>query len=69
MNIYRIAIPLFVGLIIMTMPATYFNSLPGVIRPLVSNGLIVGITLALLMENVFNWDQIGTGNEEKREKT
>lgn len=55
-NIYRSAIPLMVGIIIMTLPATYFNSLPEIIRPLLSNGLIVGIVLALLLENLFTWD-------------
>lgn len=57
-NVYRSAIPLFVGIIIMTMPAYYFNSLPEIIRPLLSNGLIVGITLALILENLISWDKI-----------
>lgn len=57
-NVYRSAIPLLTGIIIMTMPASYFNSLPEIIRPLVSNGLIVGITLALLSENLFVWDKL-----------
>lgn len=57
LNIYRSAIPLFVGLIIMTFPASYFESVPEVIRPLVSNGLLVGIMLALIMENLFDWDR------------
>ncbi|WP_449355444.1 uracil/xanthine transporter [Virgibacillus natechei] len=59
-NVYRSAVPLFVGLIIMTMPASYFETIPSIIRPLVSNGLLVGITLALLMENLFHWDRYGT---------
>ncbi|MFD2211704.1 uracil/xanthine transporter [Virgibacillus halophilus] len=52
--VYRLAIPLFVGIIIMTMPADYFQSLPSPVRPLVSNGLLVGIVLSLMMENVFH---------------
>src|SRR5699024_5113787 len=57
-NVYRSAIPLFVGIIIMTMPANYFETLPEIIRPLISNGLLVGITLALLLENLISWERI-----------
>lgn len=56
-NIYRAAVPIFVGVIIMTFPASYFEALPVILRPLLSNGLLVGITLALLLENLFNWDR------------
>ncbi|MBY7144192.1 uracil/xanthine transporter [Virgibacillus sp. NKC19-3] len=58
-NVYRSAVPLFTGLIIMTMPASYFETIPSIIRPLFSNGLIVGVTLALLLENLFHWDRYG----------
>src|SRR5699024_5804607 len=58
-NVYRAALPLFVGIIIMTMPAESFASLPILIRPLVSNGLLVGIFLALVVENMFDWEQYG----------
>ncbi len=57
-NIYRAAIPLFVGIVIMTMPVSYFDPVPALIRPLVSNGLLMGVLLALLLENFFRWDQI-----------
>ncbi|MGN7479261.1 uracil/xanthine transporter [Solibacillus silvestris] len=62
-NIYRSAVPLFVGVVIMTLPASYFVTVPSVIRPVLSSGLLVGIILALLLENLFNWDIYG--NEEK----
>jgi|SRR5690625_2735407 len=72
-NVYRSAIPLFVGIIIMTMPAAYFETLPETLRPLVSNGLLVGITLALLLENLVPWERIGTvpakGAEPKQKDT
>lgn len=70
LNVYRAAIPLFVGIIIMTMPASYFTTIPEVIRPLVSNGLLVGIFLALLMENFVRWDKLGNSSLERamREK-
>src|SRR5699024_102822 len=66
-NVYRSAIPLFVGIIIMTMPANYFETLPEIIRPLISNGLLVGITLALLLENLISWERIGVSSTEKEE--
>ncbi|MCM3745569.1 uracil/xanthine transporter [Sporosarcina luteola] len=65
-NVYRSAIPLFVGVVIMTLPATYFVTIPGVIRPLLSSGLLVGIILALLLENFFKWDTYGV--ESKTEQ-
>ncbi|MEH7387114.1 uracil/xanthine transporter, partial [Bacillus sp. JJ1521] len=66
MNAYRSAIPLFVGVVVMTLPASYFESIPAVVRPLLSNGLLMGIMLALLLESLINWDRIGVtdvGNE------
>jgi len=65
-NVYRAALPLFVGIIIMTMPATTFETLPSLIRPLVSNGLLVGIFLVLIMENLFDWDRLGAEGEKGR---
>lgn len=67
LNVYRSAIPLFVGTVIMTLPASYFESIPGFIRPFMSNGLLVGIILALLLENMLNWDRVGaTMQDHKR---
>lgn len=58
-NVYRVAIPVFVGAMIMTFPAGYFDSLPAMLRPFLSNGLLVGIVLALLLENLVDWERIG----------
>lgn len=62
-NIYRSAIPLFVGIVFMTLPAETFQTIPDVVRPLVSSGLLVGIILALLLENLFSWDHYRPGGE------
>ncbi|MGM8211340.1 uracil/xanthine transporter [Virgibacillus sp. W0430] len=59
LNVYRAAIPLFVGIMIMTFPSAYFESLPIVVRPFISSGLLVGILLSLILENLLNWDRIG----------
>lgn len=50
-NLYRVAAPLFIGIIFLFFPTEYFLSFPSVIRPLVSNGLLIGILLSLVIEN------------------
>ncbi|WP_237262298.1 uracil/xanthine transporter [Sporosarcina ureae] len=52
-TIYRVALPALLGLSIMTLPATVFSSLPELVQPLLSSGLLVGILAALLMELIF----------------
>lgn len=54
-NIYRISAPVLLGIAIMNIPAETFSSLPFLIRPLLSNGLLVGIILAIILENVVDW--------------
>lgn len=50
-NLYRVAAPLFIGIIFLFFPTEYFLSFPAFIRPLVSNGLLIGILLSLVLEN------------------
>lgn len=47
-SIYRIAAPTLVGFSLMALPASAFNGIPMLVRPLLSNGLLVGILLALI---------------------
>jgi xanthine/uracil permease len=56
-TIYRFALPLLLGFTIMSMPSQVFTSLPMVIRPLFSNGLLMGILVSLLLENLIRWAQ------------
>ncbi len=51
-NIDPLALPLFVGIFLMALPPVYLQDLPLTLRPLLSNGLLVGILLAVLMDNV-----------------
>src|SRR5699024_2546541 len=67
LHVYRSAIPFFVGTIIMTFPATYFESIPAFIRPFMSNGLLIGIIIALILENMMNWDKLGTPDVKKEQ--
>ncbi|WP_180316696.1 uracil/xanthine transporter [Shouchella shacheensis] len=57
-TIYRTALPVFIGIIIMTMPASAFSTLPSLWQPLLSSGLLVGLVLAIVLENVVPWDQL-----------
>ncbi|WP_052245984.1 uracil/xanthine transporter [Sporosarcina sp. ZBG7A] len=57
-NVYRSAIPVFVAVVIMVMPDSYFSSLPGFIQPIIGNGLLMGILIALILENTIKWDHI-----------
>ena len=56
-TIYRIAIPLFVGLFLMNIPPVFLYDIPLTLRPLLSNGLLMGILLAVLLENLLPWDR------------
>lgn len=62
-NVYRAAMPLFIGLVLMALPAESFASLPSYLQPLLSSGLLMGTLISLLFENVMNWDKIGVNNE------
>lgn len=57
-NVYRVAIPIFIGAMIMTFPPSYFASFPAMLQPFLSNGLLVGIVLAIILENFINWEKI-----------
>ncbi|WP_159567671.1 uracil/xanthine transporter [Budvicia diplopodorum] len=57
-NVYRLAIPLFFGIFLMGLPAGYLQDIPLIMRPLLSNGLLMGVLLAIMMENMMAWDKI-----------
>ena len=56
-HIYRIAVPVLLGLSLMAVPAPAFSTIPAYIRPLLQNGLVVGIILAMLLEHSIRWEQ------------
>ena len=49
-TVYRIALPALLGLAIMSLPATAFTTIPQLVRPILSNGMLMGILVALFME-------------------
>ena len=52
------AMAVFVGIFLMALPPVYLQDLPLTLRPLLSNGLLVGILLAVLMDNLIPWERI-----------
>ncbi len=52
-TIYRIALPTLLGLAIMSLPATAFTTIPQLVRPMLSNGMLMGILAALSMEFLY----------------
>ena len=54
-TVYRIALPSLLGLAIMTLPPSAFQTLPELVQPILSNGMLVGILTALLMEFFYHF--------------
>ncbi|HCT3284940.1 TPA: uracil/xanthine transporter [Morganella morganii] len=57
-NIYRLAIPLFVGIFLINPPAVFISDLPVLLRPMLGNGMLVAILLAVLSESLVRWDKV-----------
>ena len=60
-TIYRIAAPVLLGIAIMNIPVEMFGSIPMLVRPLLSSGLLMGIILAIILENTINWSKLDKG--------
>ncbi|WP_238458088.1 uracil/xanthine transporter [Alkalihalobacterium alkalinitrilicum] len=56
-TIYRIALPALLGMSIMNLPNEAFTQIPVLIQPLVSNGLLMGILAALLIEAIYYYSE------------
>lgn len=57
-NIYRLALPIFFGIFLMSAPSAVLDSLPTMFSSLLGNGLLMGIIFALILENTIKWDKI-----------
>ncbi|MDP9729071.1 uracil/xanthine transporter [Alicyclobacillus tolerans] len=55
MNTFRLAFPTLLGLAIMTLPSHSFSSLPMMLQVLLSNGMLLGILIAVVTENCIPW--------------
>lgn len=54
-TIFRFAMPLLIGVALMNLSPVVFSSIPLIIRPLISNGLIVGLLLAIVLDKFVKW--------------
>lgn len=54
-TIHRIAVPILVGVSIMTLDPDMFSRVPILLQPIVSNGFVMGVLISIVMEAVFRW--------------
>lgn len=69
-TVYRIAAPALLGISILNVPADAFAGFAGALRPIVGNGLLMGVLVSILLENMVDWSAYGQlrQTEERREK-
>lgn len=58
-TIYKIALPALLGMTIINIDNAAFATIPALIRPLVSNGLLMGILTALIVEFIYYFGKRG----------
>jgi len=56
-TIYRLALPVLTGISIMNVPASAFADFPPLLTPIVSNGLVIGVVVVILLESFVRWDK------------
>lgn len=54
-TIFRLAAPVLIGISLMNTPAAVFAELPVLIQPFLSNGLLMGVLISILLEKMVNW--------------
>ncbi|HEX7057367.1 MAG TPA: uracil/xanthine transporter [Bacilli bacterium] len=59
-SIFRIALPTLVGLAIQATPSGSFADIPGFMHTILSNGMLVGIIIAVILENTIPWSRLET---------
>ncbi|GLX66799.1 uracil/xanthine transporter [Paenibacillus glycanilyticus] len=65
-TIYRVALPVLTGISIMNIPASAFAEFPPLLTPILSNGLIIGVILAIILENLVRWELFETKAAEPK---
>ncbi|RFU68960.1 uracil/xanthine transporter [Peribacillus saganii] len=54
-TIFRLAVPVLAGVCLMNSSPAMFTELPVVIQPIISNGLIIGVVISILLERFVRW--------------
>ncbi|WP_225435324.1 uracil/xanthine transporter [Bacillus aerolatus] len=57
-TIFRLAGPVLIGVSIMNIPPILFGSVPVLLQPLITNGLIMGVFISIFLEKFINWDKL-----------
>lgn len=63
-TIFRLAAPVLLGLCVMNLNSEAFTSFPVILRPLLANGLIMGILLSIILEALVDWEKISDQNKQ-----
>ncbi|MBM7621940.1 xanthine/uracil permease [Bacillus tianshenii] len=56
-TIFRLAAPVLLGVCLMNTSPAVFGPLPVLLQPFLTNGLIMGVLLSIVLEKVTNWGQ------------
>ncbi len=56
-SIFRIAAPVLVGVSLMNISPTTFGNLPMYLQPFLTNGLIMGMIISIMLEKFVKWDE------------
>ncbi|MWC29575.1 uracil/xanthine transporter [Paenibacillus sp. MMS18-CY102] len=59
-TIYRLALPVLTGISIMNIPSSAFTEFPPLLMPILSNGLVIGVIMVIVLENVVRWEKYET---------
>ncbi len=57
-TILRLAGPVLVGVSIMNIPPALFGSIPVLLQPFITNGLIMGVIISIFLEKFINWNKL-----------
>lgn len=56
-TILRLVVPITVGLGLMNIDPSTFSNLPVLVQPFITNGLIMGILVSIVLEKVIDWEK------------
>lgn len=56
-TIHRLALPILLGVALMSVDGSLLSGLPALVQPLLANGFIVGVIVSLILEWTVKWDR------------
>ncbi|OIK11219.1 uracil/xanthine transporter [Bacillus sp. MUM 116] len=59
-TIFRLAGPVLIGVSLMNIPPALFGSFPVLLQPLITNGLIMGVIISIILEKMVDWNKVTT---------